>query len=803
MTVHSQYLMLCLRLLAGVLFVFGAVTAQTNSGKIIFADTLTGGLFVINADGTGQTVLTTGGSIRDSNPVYSPDGSKIAFDRNAGSGRNIVVMNADGTNPITITTSSSFSSVNMDPTWSPDGQKIAFISDRNGARRLEIFVVNVDGTGLTQLTTNVQLGADGQGPVYGNDFEPSWSPDGSKIAFSSNRVALNNIEIYSMNPDGSNQTQLANLSGNERGPTWSPDSQRIGFSAGAAIRIMNRDGSNIVSVPNSGTGPAWSPDGTRFVVQAFDPGNGFKLALYSVNIDGSNSFKITNNNFDCLAPSWAPTSSAPVPTSTISGRVLDAGATAISGATLTLIGPTLNRTVQSDASGGYAFAGLPAGNYSISISKAGYGFTPTTVNFNNLTMDQTANFAAFVAFSISGQVTGLNGNILSVNLTGSQTRSVQTQPDGNYLLDLVPAGGNYTVAINSQIWNIAPSSYTFNNLSSNQIANFNAVAATYTISGRITRLGNPLSGVTVAIENGSGFTPPTTTTDSSGQYSFTNVRAGGNYMIRPSAANYSFDPQTGGFTQLDGNKTADFVALSTNHLLFTTRYAFVGEGQCSLVFTVVRGGNSGGVGPITVQYATSDVTATAGSDYTAVSGTLNFPEGTFSQTITVPLLADQITEGPETFLLTLSNPTGQVDLADPSSITIVLTDPAPPSAIVLATQPNSDRAIALNTSNLMAEPFKLTTPINFGSDTQTRVSFFLSGVQFNACQGTTSLFFQATDSQQHSASGSVEGVFKLPGDNPYLQMSVPLPQGLVYGDLLMSFTLGNLTTNKARILTQP
>jgi hypothetical protein len=280
------------------------------------------------------------------------------------------------------------------------------------------------------------------------------------------------------------------------------------------------------------------------------------------------------------------------------------------------------------------------------------------------------------------------------------------------------------------------------------------------------------------------------------------VVAGVNYEIRPTAANYLFDPQTRGFNQLDRNKSADFIALSTNHLLFTTRYVFVGEGQCSLLLTVVRGGNAQGVGPITVRYATADGTATAGSDYTAVSGTLNFPEGTFSQTITIPLIADQVIDGPETFSISLNNPIGQVDLGDPSSVTIVLTDPAPPSALVLATQPNSDRAIALNSSNLTAEPFRLSTPINFSSDTRTRVSFFISGVQFNACQGTTSLFFEAEDSQQHHTVGTVEGVFKLRGDNPYLQMSVPLPQGLLYGDLTVSFALGNLTSNKARISIQ-
>jgi hypothetical protein len=201
-------------------------------------------------------------------------------------------------------------------------------------------------------------------------------------------------------------------------------------------------------------------------------------------------------------------------------------------------------------------------------------------------------------------------------------------------------------------------------------------------------------------------------------------------------------------------------------------------------------------------YATSDGTATAGSDYTAVSGDLSFPDGTYSQTITIPLMADQIVEDPETFSISLSNPTGEVDLADPSSVTVTLTDPLPPTALVLATESGSDRAIALQTPNLLAGPFKLSTPINFSSDTKTRISFFVSGVQFNACQGTAALSFDVEDTQQHHSPASVEGVFKLPGNNPYMQMMVILPQDLLYGDLLVSFTLGNVGSNKARITTQ-
>src|SRR5436190_19610948 len=89
-------------LLPTVLLVCGSINGQTNSGKLIFADEF-GRLLIINADGTGQTILTSGGSIRDSNPAYSPDGSKIAFDRNMLGKTNIFVMNADGTNPVAAT----------------------------------------------------------------------------------------------------------------------------------------------------------------------------------------------------------------------------------------------------------------------------------------------------------------------------------------------------------------------------------------------------------------------------------------------------------------------------------------------------------------------------------------------------------------------------------------------------------------------------------------------------------------------------------------------------------------------------
>ncbi len=158
-----------LMVLPAVLVLCGSIHAQTNSGKIIFSGEF-GRLLIINADGTGQTFLTSGGSNLDANPVYSPGGSKIAFDRNiigAGGAINIFVMNADGTNPVAVTSSVPNNTLNSDPTWSPDGLKLAFVSDRGGNRKKEIWVVNADGSGLVRLTTRSTLLQTGHPTVKG------------------------------------------------------------------------------------------------------------------------------------------------------------------------------------------------------------------------------------------------------------------------------------------------------------------------------------------------------------------------------------------------------------------------------------------------------------------------------------------------------------------------------------------------------------------------------------------------------------------------------------------------------------
>ena len=134
-----------------------------TNGKIAFNVNFQ--IYTINPDGTGQTRITNDPA-SDVEAVWSPDGTKIAFETNRDGNYEIYTMNADGTNQTRLTNSPGGDSY---AAWSPDGTKIAFETARNGS--LEIYTMNADGTNQTRLTP----------PAFGTS--PVWSPDGTKIAF--------------------------------------------------------------------------------------------------------------------------------------------------------------------------------------------------------------------------------------------------------------------------------------------------------------------------------------------------------------------------------------------------------------------------------------------------------------------------------------------------------------------------------------------------------------------------------------------------------------------------------------------
>ena len=139
------------------------------------------------------------------------------------------------------------------PTWSPDGTKIAFALDRDVNCNWEIFVMNSDGGDQTRLTSNASP-----------DKCPAWSPDGRQIAFGSQRDG--NFEIYVMNADGSNQTRLTTNTTDDIFPSWSPDGKKIAFTSrrdgNEEIYVINADGSGPTRLTNNSAEdrfPAWSP----------------------------------------------------------------------------------------------------------------------------------------------------------------------------------------------------------------------------------------------------------------------------------------------------------------------------------------------------------------------------------------------------------------------------------------------------------------------------------------------------------------------------------------------------------------
>src|SRR4051812_36913700 len=200
-----------------VQLVLVASAGAQGQGKIAFSSTRgddeSSHVFTMNADGSGERQLTSGVTI-DVDPTFSPDGTTIVFTRaglvkkkKADPG-DIWAMNADGTGQHRLT--KGVKRADGQPAYSPDGTKIAFTRNRIAKDTSAVMVMDADGTNERRLTTQGKF----------NGF-PDWSGDGSKIAFTSDRTG--NPEIFVMNADGSGQTQLTNNPAPDSKPAFSHD----------------------------------------------------------------------------------------------------------------------------------------------------------------------------------------------------------------------------------------------------------------------------------------------------------------------------------------------------------------------------------------------------------------------------------------------------------------------------------------------------------------------------------------------------------------------------------------------------
>ena len=233
--------------------------------------------------------------------VSTSSSGRIAYVNDDTAGWSIRVAYGDGSGDHAITDFPLNTPNN--PSWSADGTRLAFDEYEQGMSRRQIYVMEDDGSNVEQLTTDP-----------GGATNPAWSPDGSRIAFVSTRDG--NQEIYVMDADGSNPVRLTNHAAADTEPGWSPDSSHLVFTSerdgNAEIYSVLANGSNPTRLTTDeavDTTPAWSPNGLWIVFcsQRLSTSGTLlptNLRIMSSNGSGAVDITKTDDQNDC-GPTWS------------------------------------------------------------------------------------------------------------------------------------------------------------------------------------------------------------------------------------------------------------------------------------------------------------------------------------------------------------------------------------------------------------------------------------------------------------------------------------------------------------------
>ena len=211
--------------------------------------------------------------------------------------QDVYSMNPDGTDVGRLTNEASGGGNQIaedDPTWKPNGNRIAFSSNRHG--NPELYAMDADGSDVDRLTNDSAI-----------DEDPTWSGDGARIAFARAEAGTpSQHRIAVIDQDGANLAVLTTGTTNDLDPAWSPGGTRIAFIRDGRLTVMNADGSavsTLVSTLTQAAAPAWSPDGTKLAFSATVSG---RSDVYTVNSSGSGLLKLTGTTFAGSKPHWSP-----------------------------------------------------------------------------------------------------------------------------------------------------------------------------------------------------------------------------------------------------------------------------------------------------------------------------------------------------------------------------------------------------------------------------------------------------------------------------------------------------------------
>ena len=371
-------------------------------------------------------------------------------------------------------------------------------------------------------------------------------------------------------------------------------------------------------------------------------------------------------------------------------------------------------------------------------------------------------------FTISGRITDHdNASVagVKVTLSGSQSVATSTDNDGNFIFTNLPTSGRYSVTPESDDYDFEPASFI--TPGGDQTANFTAKPKTYLVKGTVRSGGIPLPGVSVAL---SGSSVGTTVTDSAGEYSFELIK-GRDYVLTPAKANYTFGPVSTVITTVNADMQIDFSAS-------LKKYSIAGR--------IVNADGAPLAGVVVTLSGSANSTATTDSD------------GSYSFTNLDAFTSWTVTAAKNHFAL---SPAVQT-FVDLSADTVADFEAA--QLPVLLTMEGSDRAVAMELTQWIPEPFSITTTILSDGHNRTRIIVFATDLGLSPGEGVEALSAEAEDSNGVLHPLRVEFVSPLPGLPQINQIVIRLIRDLDNaGDVLITLKSHGLTSNKARIAVGP